>query len=169
MLQTAAKETAEQALAEKEAELATVKETLTAKEAEVAELTTTKEGLEASLEEEKQARIQTVEENAKLATDIHKMVAEHVVDLRLSLGKESDREEAITRFVERSTDSLNDTLADLLVEAAQAPAQPATRQVEKIERPAGTVDNTIEVKESETKLTTQDVLMNLFGGPGLKK
>jgi hypothetical protein len=166
---TAAKETAEQALAEKEAELATVKETLTAKEAEVAELTTTKEGLEASLEEEKQARIQTVEENAKLATDIHKMVAEHVVDLRLSLGKESDREEAITRFVERSTDSLNDTLADLLVEAAQAPAQPATRQVEKIERPAGTVDNTIEVKESETKLTTQDVLMNLFGGPGLKK
>jgi hypothetical protein len=165
---TKAKETAEQALAEKETELATTQETLTAKEAEVAELTIAKEGLETSLEEEKQARTQAVEENANLATEMHKMVAERVVDLRLSLGKESNREEAVAKFVERSIESLNDSLADLLTEAVTAPAQPVVRTVEKIENPASVVD-TKEIKESKKQMTTEDALMALFGGPGLRK
>lgn len=166
---TVAKESAEKALAEKETELTAVQESLTAKEAEVAELTTTKEGLKASLEEEKTARTSVVEENANLATEMHKMVAERVVDLRMTLGKESNREEAIGKFVERSTDSLNDTLADLLIEAVAAPKQPVVRTVEKIEKPAGEIVEGKEVTESKTQLTAEEVLMGLFGGPGLRK
>lgn len=165
---TTAKETAEQALAEKETELATAQEALTAKEGEVTELTATKEGLEASLEEEKQARIQAVEEGAKLSTEMHKMVAERVVDLRVSLGKESNREEAIAKFVERSTESLNDSLADLLAESISAPVNVAIRQVEKVEVPAGVVDAT-ELTESKNQITPEEALMRLFGGPGLRK
>lgn len=165
---TTAKQTAEQALTEKETELTAVQESLASKEVEVTQLTTVKEGLEASLEEEKQARTQVVEENASLATEMHKMVAERVVDIRLSLGKESDREEAIGRFVERSTESLNDTLADLLTEAVTAPKS-VVRTVEKVEQPTGTPVEGTQVTESKTQLTTEDVIKNLFSGPGLRK
>lgn len=167
---TAAKESAEQALAEKEAELATTQETLTEKEAVVVELTSTKEALESekaelesSLTEEKEARTQAVEENATLAAAMHKSVAERVVDLRVSLGKESSREEAIEAYVGRTTESLNDSLADLLKESATTAAKPATRQVEHVEHPGATQSTVI---TESTSLSPEDVLANLFRGPG---
>lgn len=167
---TAAKTDAETALTEKEAELVTAQESLSTKEAEVADLTTAKESLEAektaletSLEEEKEARTQAVEENANLSTEMHKILAERVVDLRVSLGKESDREEAITAYVGRTTESLNDSLADLLKETAVAPATPApVREKLSVQNPAIATDGT-EIQES-TKMTAEDALMGLFGG-----
>lgn len=172
---TTAKETAEQALSEKEAELATTQEALTTKEAEVAELTATKESLEAekgaletSLNEEKEARTQAVEENARLSTEMHKVVAERVVDLRVSLGKESNREEAIQAYVGRTAESLNDSLVDLLKEAATAPKQAAVRTVETIVNPGASIDG-VETKESKQQLTKEDALLSLFRGPGARK
>jgi hypothetical protein len=172
---TAAKETAETALAEKEAELTTAQETLATKETEVAELTATNEtlvaektALETSLTEEQEARTQVVEENARLSTEMHKTLAERVVDLRVSLGKESNREEAINTYVGRTTESLNDSLGDLLKEAATAPKKPGTRQVEKVENPAANLDGK-EVTESKSTMTAEEVLANLFRGPGARK
>lgn len=172
---TTAKTTAEQALTEKETELTATKEALTEKENEVVALTTTKESIEAekatletSLEEEKEGRTQAVEENARLSTDMHKMVAERVVDLRVSLGKESNREEAITAYVSRTTESLNDSLSDLLKEAATAPKQPVTRTVETVVNPGVSTDST-QTTESKPVLTAEEVLANLFRGPGAKK
>lgn len=172
---TTAKENAEKALSEKEAELATTQESLTAKETEVEELTATKESLEAekaaletSLSEEKEAHTHAVEENARLSTEMHKVVAERVVDLRVSLGKETNREEAIATYVGRSTESLNDSLADLLQEATKAPVKPATRQVEKVENPGASTDGT-EITESKSTMTTEEVLANLFRGQSTRK
>jgi len=170
---TTAKEAAEKTLADKEAELVTTQENLTAKENEVAELTATNETLvaekselETSLNEEKEARTHAVEENAKLSTDMHKMVAERVVDLRISLGKESNREEAITAYAGRSAESLNDSLADLLKEATAAPKQ--VRQAGHVANPALGTDGT-GITESKSTLTAEEVMLNLFRGPGAKK
>lgn len=172
---TSAKETAEQALAEKETELVAVQESLTSKETEVAELTTANEtlvaektALETSLTEEKEARTQALEENTRLSTDMHKTVAERVVDLRIALGKESNREEAIGTYVGRSTESLGDSLADLLKEAANAPKATATRTVETVVHPGANTDGT-EVKEQKSQMSQEEVLTNLFRGPGARK
>lgn len=176
------KENLETELAAKEAELTTAKEELatkeeelTAKETEVAELTTSKESLEAekvelerTIAEEKAAREQAVAESAKLSTDMHKMVAERVVDLRVSLGKESNREEAIADYVARSTESLNDSLKDLLKESAKAPKAGATRTVEQLDNPASNNADP-EPNQTNESLTAEDVLKNLFGGPAFKK
>jgi hypothetical protein len=160
----------ESELEEKTTELTSVKEELEATKTEVETLTSTKESLEAekatletTLGEEKQAHEQTVEENSRLATEMHKMTAERVVDLRISLGKETSREEAIEKFAGRSTESLNDSLADLLVESTKAPVT-QTRTVERVQSPgAGIVEGT-EVTTTENKdLSAEDVLMRLFG------
>ena len=171
---TSAKTTAESALAEKEAELATTQESLTAKETEVAELTATNETLvtektaiELSLTEEKEARTQVVAENTKLAAEMHKTVAERVVDLRVSLGKEANREEAIATYVGRSTESLHDSLSDLLKEAT-APKTSTTRQTLTMTNPTSSTDGT-DVKESKVSITHEDALLALFRGPGAKK
>lgn len=172
---TSAKTTVETTLAAKEAELATTQENLTAKETEVAELTVANEtlvsektALETSLTEEKEARSQVVAENTKLAAEMHKTVAERVVDLRVSLGKETSREEAIETYVGRATESLHDTLVDLLKEAETAAKTTTTRQVQTVPNPAANTDGT-EVKESKSTMTTEDALVALFRGPGAKK
>lgn len=171
----AALETTKEALATKETELVTAQGEVTAKEEEVTELTSAKESLEAekvaltaSLAEEKTAREEAITENANLATEVHKATAERVVDLRISLGKESNREEAIAKFVGRSTESLNDSLADLLNEQSITP-KVVTRQVEPVINPASS--NTEEQTKTKTAdtLTEQDVLMNLFRGPAFIK
>lgn len=175
-----AKTTAEETLAAKETELAekateltSVQEELEAKKTEIAELTSTKESLEAekaaletSVQEETQSREQAVEESAKLATEIHKMTAERVVDLRISLGKESNREEAITAYAARSAESLKDSLEDLLKEAAVAPKETPTRQVEQVTNPVG--GNVTETTTNEGP-SIEDALKGLFGGPAFNR
>lgn len=163
----AAKETE---LEEKATELTSTKEELDAKKTEVEEFTSTKESLEnekatleSTLAEEKQAHEQTVEENNRLASEMHKMTAERVVDLRISLGKESSREEALGKFAGRSTESLNDSLADLLTESTKAPVQ-TTRTVERVEAPGAGIADTNTVTTTEAKeMSAEDVLLKLFG------
>jgi hypothetical protein len=57
-----------------------------------------------------------VEANAALATENHKALAERIADLRIASGKVKNREEVLETYVKRSTESLNNTLADLLAE-----------------------------------------------------
>lgn len=167
--------TTKEELAAKEQELTTAKEELATKETEVGELTSSKESLEAekaaletSLAEEKAAREQVVTENAELATQVHKSIAERVVDLRFSLGKEENREEALNDYVARSTESLNDSLKDLLKEAATAPKQNVTRQIENVTNPGvANLDNP-DTKTLES-LTPEDALLGLFRGPAFNK
>lgn len=163
----AAKTTAEEALTQKEAELAE-------KETEGAAFAATKESLEAektaleeSLAQEKEAQTSLVEENARLSTDMHKVLAERVVDLRVSLGKEADRDEALVAYVSRSTESLNDSLGDLLKEASKAPAASAARGTLSIEHPAAGAIAT-KATTVTTERTTEEVLASLFRGPNSK-
>lgn len=172
---TVAKNTAEATLVEKEAELATVQEQLTIKETEVVDLTATKESLESekltletSLTEEKEGRTAVVDENARLSTEMHKMVAERVVDLRVSLGKEANRDEAIGNYVGRTTESLNDSLADLLKETALVAKATAPRHVEPVLNPALDSEGKL-IVEGKTTITAEDALLALFRGPGAKK
>lgn len=156
----AEKTTAEDALVEKETELAAITAT---KES----LETEKTALQESLDAEKEARTTLLEENTRLATDIHKALAERVVDLRVSLGKEAVREDALTTYVSRSTESLQDSLGDLLKEAAVAPVVPAVREKQTLEHPGSGVLATKVTKET-VELTTESVLANLFRGPNSK-
>lgn len=176
-LETELTETKE-TLSTTETELNSVKEELATKTTEVEELTSTKESLEAekaaletSVAEEKEGREQAVAENANLATQIHTMTAERVVDLRISLGKESDREEAITKYASRSVESLKDSLSDLLTEAATATTTaatqtPAARVVEPVTNPVG--GNT-ESTTKQPEITAEDALLGLFRGPAFRK
>ncbi|MDK2600720.1 hypothetical protein QO179_24810 [Bacillus stercoris] len=166
---TTAKEAVEKTLAETEAELASTKESLEEKESKVVELESTKESLEKALEEEKEAREEVVKENGRLSTEVHKMTAERVVDLRVSLGKESNREEAIQTYVARTTESLNDSLADLLKEAQSAPLQSTRQKAEQVANPGLNTDGKEQVSEGKVQLSAEDVLKNLFSGPGSKK
>lgn len=163
----AAKTTAEEALVAKEAELTEKDEALVAATTAKEELESEKATLEAALTEEKAAHAGALEENTRLSTDMHKALAERVVDLRVSLGKEANRDEAVALYVSRSTESLQDSLGDLLKESASGAAVAAQREQVIIQHPgagASTGKVTIETKE----WTTEDVLKNLFGGPNSK-
>lgn len=163
-------EVAQTALSEKEAELATKTEEVTAAvsaketaEGQVAELTQQVESFEAE-------RTSLMETNTQLAADVHKSLAERVVDLKVMLGK-AKREGAVEAHVGRSTESLKDSLADLLEESTTfTPA----RVVEKVDPPASTagkgkepgvvVEGTDPNGAGATKeLTAEDVLARLFG------
>lgn len=164
-----AKATAESTLAEKEAELEEANNKVSDLTEEVEGLKDEKKDLEESLKDEKEARDQAVQENANLASQMHQAVAERVVDLRLSLGKESkeDREDAIKRYIERSTESLKDSLSDLLTEAEKAPA--GTRQVEQVDNPASNNDGKDNPKDKTTEYSNEEVLTHLFSGPAFRK
>jgi predicted nucleic acid-binding Zn-ribbon protein len=169
--------TAQKSLTDKETELeesktklTSTQEELDAKKTEVEELTTAKESLEAekatletTLDEEKQANEQTTEENTRLASEMHKMTAERVVDLRISLGKEVDRDKAIEQYVGRSSESLSDSLSDLVKESVVAP--PVTnRNVDPITNPAANSINDSTETNSIEDMSEEDVLVSLFGG-----
>ena len=176
---TADLDEAKSQLEAKEAEVAEKAAALEEKEKEVEELTAAKEALEAAkaqLEEEleviKAEKESLVEKNAELVASAHQALVERVVDLRISLGKESSREEAIERFVKRSTESLNDTLEDLLKEFTSNPFE---RKTQVVDNPAsnslkGKLEpkSVIEGKEDK-QLTTEDALKALFSGPAFNR
>lgn len=157
-------------LAEKSSELEAktteAEEANSAKEAaegQVTELTQTVEALET----EKTALMET---NTQLSSENHKILAERVVDLKVALGKESKRDEAVEAHVGRSTESLKDTLVDLLKESASVAPK---RQPESLGNPAGGVhgkehNGIVEGAgangEGEKKLTAEQVLTNMLTG-----
>lgn len=162
------KESLEAKVTSLEEQIASLETQVQEKEEALSQLTATKEDLETKvaqleslLEEEKQAREQMVEENTKLVADMHQQLAERVVDLRLFLGKESDREQALQKYSTRTTESLRDSLQDLLAESAQ---MKPIRTVERIENPVHDIVPTVTNQTTEG-LTKEEVLKNLFSGP----
>lgn len=78
-----------------------------------------KDELTAQVEQLGLEKTELMEKNADLATKIHASLAERVVDLKRSHGKPGceDREAAIALHMERSEQSLQDSLIDLLAES----------------------------------------------------
>jgi predicted nuclease with TOPRIM domain len=167
-------ETARTDLATKTTELADVQAMLETKTTEVEEATTAKATAEAevttltqTVEGFETERTTLMEANTKLAAENHKSLAERVVDLKAVLGKVEKREEALDSHVARSTESLKDTLADLLVESVSFTP---TRVKESLNNPAsGTAtgkeaNSIIEGKDDNAEeLTAEVVLAKLFG------
>jgi DNA repair exonuclease SbcCD ATPase subunit len=150
-------------LVAEKAELTTKVEEATAEvEAEKAKVTEKEQALaekETALVAEQEAREQLVAANTDLAAEIKESKVAHLVDLRLALGEESDKETAITKFKERSIESIKDSISDL-AEKTVAPAA-VTRVVEKVEHPATQVTQTTPVVET---LTAEDIFKKLLLG-----
>jgi hypothetical protein len=151
----------EEAIAEKDALI----EEKDAKIAELEEATTASEA-------EKEA---LTEEVAGLKSELFKALVERVVDFKQALGKPlaESREEAIEAHLERSEESLKDTLADLMVEFGETGISKSV-----ITNPAGGVvegegnaqtldaDGNV-VGKTEEDLSELEILISLF--KGLKK
>lgn len=128
---------------------------------------------EQSLEEEKQARQDLVTANTGLSEQLRESKVNHLVDLRVVLGKESDKEAAIAKFKERSLESLSDSISDTLAEsvtvAPETPA-PAPRVVERVENPVAvklaeqTQTQTQTPKNVAEGLTPEQVLIRMLSG-----
>lgn len=132
-------------------------ETEKALEEKTAELETAK----TSLEEEKQSREQLVTANTELAGEVQESKVQHLVDLRLALGKEASKEEALAKFKGRSVESLNDSIADL---EGESPVT-VTRTVEHIEHPNQGTQTTLQTTENtKAAMTAEDMLKKLLGG-----
>lgn len=158
------KQALEEALAEKEQKLQEAEEKLKAKEAEVAELQESKTSLEQEKAALQTAYQETLAVNVQLSEELHKTLVESVVRLRMSLGKESDHEQAVERFKARTTESLKDTLSDLLAETTELPR---IRTIEKVEHPGADTDGTEEKDKKaglKEELTSEDVIMALLTG-----
>jgi hypothetical protein len=114
--------------------------------------------------------------NTDLSAQLHKSLAERVVDLRISLGKPGtdDREAAIATYVSRSRESLEDSLADLQLEQQNVRGYIQQRADNTVTNPAGGAVGgekhqtiTTESKPAEQpkkELTELEVLTRLFGG-----
>lgn len=151
------KEELEKANTSVEEQKALVQEKDTALTEATQELNTVK----TELDEVKEAREQLVTANTELAADVHESTVQHVVSLRLALGKESSKEDALAKFKERSLESLKDSIADLATESV-TPVAPATRTVERVENPATTT--TTATESTSNTLSDVDALKKLFGG-----
>ena len=167
------KTTLEEAKSKAEADLATAQTSLEEKTTELEEvntkLTEAKSELEATqteLAESKEANTGLVESNTALADEVRESKVNHLVDLRVTLGKESDREAAVAKFKERSLESLNDSISDILTEGARVltPVQTApARTVEHVDHPGATQVATTTAPVAEG-LTSEDVIINMLRG-----
>jgi uncharacterized coiled-coil protein SlyX len=155
----------EATIAEKDSALAEATAGKEQAEAKVAELQTTVESFEAE-------RQGLLDQNTDLSSQMHKATAERVVDLKVVLGKVSNREEALEQHITRSSDSLKDSLADLITEAATG-VKPQRPAVEPVVNPASAVIQ--DGKEANTSadatkaITVEDALTGLLRGPGLAR
>jgi hypothetical protein len=109
----------------------------------------------------------TIEEltaaNEALAKELSETVAEFLVDLRLAVGKESNRDEALAKFASRSVESLRDSISDLLAEKPVI----QKRTVEHVEKPVGEpiVTESKTMTTPNQKVTTnEDALYSLLSG-----
>ena len=128
------------------------------------------------LEEEKNGLLEDVDEK----TDkLHQALSERIVDMRTVLGKplEEERDDEVAKYAERSFESLNDTMSDLVLEYKEA--LPGLRdQIEKVTNPGAAIedgkepgsqnkesdDDDKEFDEEEIDIKLEEVFQNLFGG-----
>lgn len=103
--------------------------------------------------------------NELLAKDLHETIVNFLVDLRMSMGKEDNRESALSKFGARSIESLRDSIADALTEKTASTA--TMRTVERVEKPQGIKKEVTESKTVTTeaaKVTSnEDALLHLLG------
>ncbi|WP_067924135.1 hypothetical protein [Alicyclobacillus shizuokensis] len=133
-------------------------------ESTIANLVLEKQGLESKVAEMEAEHNQLVQENADLHAELHKMLAEKVLDLKIALRKPDvvslDREEALKMHVERTKESLENTLQDLLAEMKSWRPEPGS-----VQNP-GLAEN----EDGKTQKTTmtlaeaEDIFKGLFGG-----
>lgn len=114
-----------------------------------------------------------VDENVGLNSELHKLNAERLFDLKRSLGKPDvagietveDRDKKVDEFSQRSIDSLRDQINDLLIEQD---AQPETiKPTVVVENPGVEHEDSGEKKEKTTKKddeTKGETLDRMFGG-----
>lgn len=104
--------------------------------------------------------------NEAMAKDFNETVAGFLVDLRIALGKETNREEGLSKLASRSIESLRDSISDTLEENSNL-QKTVTRTVENVTMPKGTEVN-IESKELATKteqvISNEDALISLLTG-----
>lgn len=169
-------------VAELEANLTTAEARIVELEGQLLEAVETSLGLTNQVEElqsrsanAEQENTTLLDENAQLQAELHRNLAERVVDLKISLGKPGvdDREAAIQQHVERATQSLQDALGDLLIEQKSTPVRAF---VERVSNPAQAVDgepnSTIvatENKPTDKSVSVEDALIGLFSGPKLRR
>lgn len=119
---------------------------------------------EASLAESQRSVEELTAANTALAKELHETAVGFLVDLRMAIGKESVREDAVTKFSARSLESLRDSISDIL---AEKPAIKTTRTVEKVEKPEGTkvvTESKTVTTESAKVMSNEEILMQLLGG-----
>lgn len=118
-------------LEEKTNEVNALTEKVQALESEIASLNEKVQTLEGNLEEAKAEKETLVTENTDMAGQIHKGLAERVVDMKVALGKVTveEKEAAVSDHAERSADSLKDSLADLQKEFVATPSKFVAQQV----------------------------------------
>ena len=134
-------------------------------------LETERDQLKEELDKRDKERDTLVDENVNLNSELHKLNAERLFDLKRSLGKPDvagvktveDRDKKIDEFSQRSIDSLKDQINDLLIEQDAKPD--AIKPVKKVENPGVEHEDSGEKKEvikknNETKGETLD---RLFG------
>jgi hypothetical protein len=139
-------------------------------------LETERDQLKEELDKRDKERDTLVDENVNLNSELHKLNAERLFDLKRSLGKPDvagietveDREKKIDEFAQRSIDSLKDQLNDLLIEQDSKPD--AIKPAVKVENPGIEHEDSGEKKE-ETKIkknneTKGETLDRLFGDKG---
>jgi outer membrane murein-binding lipoprotein Lpp len=156
----------DQALAAKDTELVEANSAKEQAETKTVELQGTVDGLEVE-------RQGLRDQNAELSSNIHKSTAERVVDLKIVLGKVANREEALAQHVTRTSESLNDSLVDLLVETVTV--TPQRTPAPQVDNPAnGALNDGLELNapvdgKKKDVITTEDALKGLFKGPGVAR
>ena len=110
-----------------------------------------KEGKIENLEEEIQ---ELQEENIELKANQHKLLAEDIVDIKIEMGRlkgedEEFRQEMIDKHIERSTESLKDTLEDLKIEQELMEESQEPTKANKVKNPGKHNSNESQVKDSE--------------------
>lgn len=109
----------------------------------------------------------TIEEltqaNEQLAKELQEATVGFLVDLRMAVGKESSREEAVEKFATRSMESLRDSISDIL---AEKPAIKSSRTVEQVEKPTGQIvtESKTLATESVKVISNEDALISLLTG-----
>ncbi|BCO16165.1 hypothetical protein_gp112 [Bacillus phage vB_BceM_WH1] len=159
----------EEANATLETEKATLVEEKSTLEAEKTQLEEAKTQAEEALTEANAAKEELTAQQESLGQELHTQVVERVVDMRVLLGKESSREEAIDSYKGRTMESLKDTLADLAKESVVVPTNvvtpAATRVVEGVQNPGSSADpNDPGAKQVAEGITPENALKTLFGG-----
>lgn len=142
---------------EENLEAEVVEENANAEEPAVAEADTSIELQKAQddLAEAQKTIDELTEANVQLAKELHEATVNFLVDLRVAVGKESSREDAVTKYTARTLESLRDSISDILVEKPVI-NKPVTRNVEHVEKPTGEKI----VTESKDLLTKKVMVTN---------